>query len=363
MKKGIGLSLLVFVILLGITWLAVRFDLDIKIGRLFFSEDGGWIYRNVQPWRALYQYGTIPGLILTLAALIVFFAGFVREKWRDYRSPMLVVILTSVLGAGLLVNGILKPYCGRPRPREVTAFNGHWAYCAPCLNSTPGKGMSFPCGHCTMGFLFVTLIYCRRKSSKIAYGGAAIGLVLGALLGVARAAQGAHFATDTLWSLGVILIVSLVLNDIIIPIVDNTHLWSRTFTRRQLAVFGICVCSAAIVITLVFMTRRPYYGIESRLLSLPPKVQHLVVHANQTFANSTLAYSDEQARIEVVGQGFGWPTASEDVDIVAMTDGDALKVTVNIVAEGYFAELRHELLLTLPLAFKDRLKIEILDTD
>ena len=128
-KKGIGLSLGVVAALLAITWVAVALDIDITVARLFYSETEGWIHRDAQPWRFLYAYGTVPGLLLTLAALILFFLGYFQPRWREYQKHMMVIVLTCILGAGILVNAILKPYCGRPRPHVGPAAHLSAWYC------------------------------------------------------------------------------------------------------------------------------------------------------------------------------------------------------------------------------------------
>lgn len=358
-KKGIGLCLLVLAVLLLITWIAMALNLDIAVGRLFFSEEGGWIYKDAQPWRALYLYGTVPGLVFTLGALLLFFLGFAKSRWQRYQKYMLVIVLTSILGAGVLVNSILKPYCGRPRPRDIVAFNGQWDYCSPCLNSTPGKGMSFPCGHCTMGFLFVTLIYLRRKSPLVAYGGAVFGLSYGILLGVARAAQGAHFATDTLWSLGVLVIVSLLIYYILIPLLEKSWLRRRAFTRQQIIWAAVGTFLVVVAIAFAFLTRRPFYEMFSHPLVLPPQIRQVVVHSNVDLEKSAVAYANRSAKVALLSQGFGWTNAKEAVTVTADIRDQTLYVRVRIRPDGYFAELDHQLFLTLPASAKDRIAVQI----
>ncbi|MCP4746288.1 MAG: phosphatase PAP2 family protein [Desulfobacteraceae bacterium] len=358
-KKGIGLSLVAFTALTGLTWLFLWLKLDIRVADLFYSPNGGWIYQNAQPWKALYQYGTIPGLMLTLLTLGIFFGGFLKPELRNYQKGMLVVVLTTILGAGVLVNAILKPWCGRPRPREIIQYKGQWNYCAPCTGSTPGKGMSFPCGHCSMGFVFVTLIYCRSNSKKIAYGGCAFGLVYGVLMGVARAAQGAHFATDTLWSLGVIVIVSLNLHYIAGPLIEKSVAHIKKFSIWKIALAGTSFFTAAFLIAIVFLTRRPYYEIESYSISPAPHIQRLVIQSNVKFVKTSISYEDRPVKVSIVGQGFGWVNAKEHVDFKTAKEQNILKVQITALTEGYFPELRHQLLISLPLSFKDRIKVEI----
>jgi membrane-associated PAP2 superfamily phosphatase len=358
-SKGIGLSLLVFAVLVLLTWVALALDADMKVSAFFFNKDIGWRYKDAQPVRILYLFGTMPGLALSLTALSITFLGFIQPKWREYQKQMLVIVLTTILGAGVLVNGILKPYCGRPRPREVAAFNGQWEFCSPCFNDTPGKGLSFPCGHCTMGFLFVTLIYLRRRSPAIAYGGALFGIFYGLLMGIARAAQGAHFVTDTLWSFGVLVIVSLLLYYILIPRIERSWLKARTFSPKQILVGGICVTLLMGGITLGFLTRRPYYEMTTHQLTLPTSVKQIILHSNITLVKRTIDYKNKPAIVALLSQGFGWPDAKERVEILFDIKEDTLVLEITATQNGYFAELKHQLFLTLPAILKNQINVSV----
>jgi lipid A 4'-phosphatase len=360
--KGIGLSLLIAAGLVFLTWAALALDVDMKVAAFFFNKSSGWTYKDAEPWRALYLFGTMPGLALALMSLSILFLGFIQPKWQTYQRQMLVIVLTTILGAGVLVNGILKPYCGRPRPREIITFNGQWEFCRPCFNDAPGKGLSFPCGHCTMAFIFVTLIYLRPKSAAIAYGGAIFGLVYGILMGVARAAQGAHFVTDTLWSLGVLVIVSLLCNYILIPVVAKSWLRARTFSPKQLTAIGVGFAILMGAITLSFLTRRPYYEMTTRELNLPSSVKQVVVHLNVDLVKKTIDFKNVPVMVGLLGEGFGWANADERIEMIPDHRGEIFNLKIRVIPEGYFAELQHQLFLTLPVRFKDRVKVRI-ETD
>jgi hypothetical protein len=102
-----------------------------------------------------------------------------------------------------LVNAVFKEHWGRPRPREVTEFGGRerfekvWEYDA----SSPGK--SFPSGHASMGFcLFALYFVGRAMRQEWTRWAVPVALGLGGALGLARIAQGGHFASDVMWSAG-----------------------------------------------------------------------------------------------------------------------------------------------------------------
>ena len=357
--KGIGLAVLVLVLLLAATSLVLRFGLDLKVAGLFFSPAEGWRYANDWPWQLLYHYGTIPGLMLTLASLVVFSLGLFRPGWYAWRRSMIVIALTAVLGAGLLVNAILKPYCGRPRPREVVEYQGQWTYCQPCGDSVPGKGMSFPCGHCTMGFLFVSLVFCWQRSKLLAIAGAGFGLVLGSLLGIARAAQGAHFLTDIFWSLGVLLMVSLLSFYIAAPWVERWIAGKRLGVRRHKKWVGLILGVVIVLFTVLFLTRRPFFEIKAISISLPAGVTHLMVVSDVDLVKTDIHYEGQRALIKVLGQGFAFPNAHQDIEFVTRMEDRDLIVDIHVSRQGYFSELQHQLLVTLPLEKKNRISVDV----
>ena len=357
--KGLGGALFVIVIFAAFTWLALRLELDHRVAGLFFSPSDGWQFKNAWLWKLLYQYGTVPGLVLTLTAIVIFFITLFKSNWRPWRRSMLVIALTSILGAGLMVNAILKPYCGRPRPKEVIQYNGQWEFCSPCLDSPPGIGMSFPCGHCAMGFLFVTLAFCRRQSKILAYAGAGFGILLGGLLGTARAAQGAHFLTDIVWSLGILLATALLLYYLIVPLIEN---WIRRRSQMRLghkigAAVGLAVLMVVIIIA--FLTRRPYYEVKSHSLALPDSINYIVVDSDVDLVKTGIEYQGTRITVSLLGQGFASPNADQRIAFKDEIQGQQLKLDVMVTRRGYFSELQHQLFISLPPEAKDRIAVDI----
>ena len=150
--KGWSLIAVTLGTLLLVSWAVVHWDLDRSIAGRFYSPSDGWYLGDRQPWRWLYEYGTIPGIMLAVAALIAWITCLVKTRLHYLRPYFLIVVLTAVIGPGILVNGVLKNYWGRPRPRQVQEFGGRWEYRHLHQPGTPGRGESFPCGHCSMGF-------------------------------------------------------------------------------------------------------------------------------------------------------------------------------------------------------------------
>ncbi|PWB67577.1 MAG: hypothetical protein C3F14_01695, partial [Deltaproteobacteria bacterium] len=123
-----------------------------------------------------------------------------RGKSRRSRLIGTFLLLCVALGPGLIVNGILKDHWGRPRPRQIVEFAGRMEYVPPLLPART-HGKSFPCGHCSVGYLYAAGWWAwRRSHPKRAAVSLAAGMVVGTLLGFGRMAAGGHFLSDVAWS-------------------------------------------------------------------------------------------------------------------------------------------------------------------
>jgi len=194
-------------------------DADLAISRPFFQPDTGqWPLQEVQPWKALYDWGQYPAVILGGAGLAIALAGGVCAWLRPFRKGGFFLAALLVLGPGLITNLVLKDYSGRPRPSEVTQFGGELPFRPVGDVWVEGDGKSFPCGHAAMGFyLMAPAFLCYRRRPALAAAFVAVGLLAGGMLGAARIVQGRHFASDVLWSLAIVYFTGLALHWLIQP--------------------------------------------------------------------------------------------------------------------------------------------------
>jgi membrane-associated PAP2 superfamily phosphatase len=177
----------------------------------FYSPGGandGWVQARYKPWGLIYDYGEIPGIAVAIGALILFVGSSLGKASTRYKKPCLVVVLTVIIGPGILVNGLLKNCWGRPRPIDITAFGGTKEYRNVFQPGGPGEGKSFTCGHCAIAFSIsaVGAFFPYFPSLSIVCLGS--GIAYGVITGVARIAQGGHFPTDVLWS-GVVVFITI----------------------------------------------------------------------------------------------------------------------------------------------------------
>jgi len=174
--------------------------LDLQISQSFF-ENGSFISHPFWDW--LYLYGLWPGWMMMGIALMGLLFSF-SKSYLSWRKPCLYLVLTFVIGSGLIIHAGFKDHWGRPRPRQVVEFGGlqsFRSYYQPNI-SQPEPSKSFACGHASLGFYFFSLALLGMiYQSRILYwAGWGLAWGLGGLLSIARIAQGGHFLSDTLAS-------------------------------------------------------------------------------------------------------------------------------------------------------------------
>jgi membrane-associated PAP2 superfamily phosphatase len=188
------LSALAVTLLFGVS------SLDITAARWFYRPTGTdhWPLAAQDPWPLLYRASPWVTASLVIAGLAMLAAGTLLRR-RPWRRHAVFVLLSVVLGPGLIGNVLLKDHWNHPRPREIVEFGGALHYVSTPLPGREG-GASFPCGHCTVGFLYGIgwWIWKRRRAQALT--SLSAGLLAGGLLGVGRMAAGAHFLSDIFWS-------------------------------------------------------------------------------------------------------------------------------------------------------------------
>jgi lipid A 4'-phosphatase len=207
--KGLAIILGLFIFGVAATAVLQSTGWDLAWPASFYAAGGpheGWFLRRDQPWAFLYDYGEYPTWILGALALALCVAVKLGKVPRSYFKPSLVVILTAILGPGLLVNGILKPNWGRPRPSEIAGMGGDREYRRVWEPQGPGHGRSFTCGHCAMAYAVSSVAAFYPLHPVVAVIALTGGLAFGTAAGIARLVQGGHFPTDIIWS-GVLVLM------------------------------------------------------------------------------------------------------------------------------------------------------------
>jgi lipid A 4'-phosphatase len=295
--------------------------LDIAVARAFYRPDplSHWPLAHQRPWSLLYGAAPWVTALLVSAGLGALAAGFRRAR-GDWRRAAVLLLLGVAIGPGLLANVVFKDHWQHPRPRDLVEFGGPLRYVPTPLIGAEG-GASFPCGHCSVGFMCGAGWWIwRRRRPAWAAASLAGGLALGLLLGVGRMAAGAHFLSDIVWSALLAFGVLHVLWYHVLPVPahaqrvpgsmaaaaapEMTGTASRHWSRLSAV---LALFAAAGVLLALFVTP---HGTELTarvpLTQLSPRVLEVTADT----ANVTLLLVDTpRAELDVKGElhGFGLP--------------------------------------------------------
>ncbi len=190
-------------------------QLDVVISARFYQPDAGFVYKDV-PWvQTLYWLFArlqIPILIALVLGLLV---AYLRAPWARHRAALWFLLLSLLLGPGLVVNEALKNHWGRARPAHITEFGGEARYSPPWqISDQCLKNCSMSSGHAALGFYPMALgwVWWRRRKTWWLAGG-----LSGAWVGLGRVLQGGHFVSDVLVSGAVVWGVCALLAHLILP--------------------------------------------------------------------------------------------------------------------------------------------------
>lgn len=211
------LRILVYV-LLGITVAITLISLvgpniDLAVANLFYDPTSFRRFVGIaNPYLIpLREHGMIA---IGTCALIVILALMSYLPGRLPSVPpraAIALTLSLIIGPGIMVNGILKPYGGRPRPVEVTQFGGNlqfvdwWNPTGSCRSNC-----SFMSGEATTAAWMVGPAMLVPPPWRTVAIGAA--LVFAGVVGALRIVAGAHFFTDVLVGILAMIVIVLTVN-------------------------------------------------------------------------------------------------------------------------------------------------------
>lgn len=255
--------------------------IDLSLQEKIYASGGdSWALGDSFFWQTLYRFGTIPALILTLGSLGAFAASWTRAKWKPWRRVLIFIVLTAIVGPGLVTNLALKENWGRPRPREVEGLGGHNTFEAVLTVDRESEGKSFPCGHATMGYLFLGGFFLlRRHRFSLAVGFLVGGLIAGTLTGIARMMQGGHFLSDVIWAAAICWFVPMGLYFALglhRGLRQSSDLFEKTprWIKVAVTIVGLGLFAAAMLAT-PFRTKRDFFLVHEEAKTGPLHVELL----------------------------------------------------------------------------------------
>lgn len=183
--------------------------IDLRISAMFFD---GTSFPRDRWWQTFEQVGLTVFLcasVVAVVALYLFNRAAGRSLWGIDGRRVAFLLLVIMLGPGLIVNATLKNNFGRARPRDVAEFGGLKQFTPAFVVSREcSTNCSFSSGDAAGGFVAIALVLALSRSRLLMLAA----ILFGSAISLARIATGAHFFSDTVVSLFVMLILSDVLN-------------------------------------------------------------------------------------------------------------------------------------------------------
>ncbi len=203
-------------------------QLDLLVSGWFFAPQQQRFVWQQFPWVGeLSQLVRLSGWCLGVGLLLAMGFGWWRNR-QHHKLPRsfyrhLYVLLALLLGAGLLVNSVVKPTVGRARPYTVAEFGGSQRFTAPWVISDQcQRNCSFPSGDAAMGFFWlVPAVVYRPKSNRRRAAWILLALVVAIGCSLPRLGAGKHFLSDLVWSAWLVLAASCLLHRLL------KRLWRR----------------------------------------------------------------------------------------------------------------------------------------
>ncbi len=334
--------------------------LDLSLQQRFFDDEAAWKWANHWLWRGLYDWGTLPAVLVVVSALVALLAGYRWPAVRRWRRVALYLIASLALGPGIVINAVFKEHWGRPRPRHVENFGGPYVHERVWTYDARSPGKSFPCGHCSMGFYFlgVALLLGRTRRGLWVAVTAAGG---GVLIGMARVAQGGHFLSDVLWS-GTF---TLAASGVLFYGLGLHRGWAyteRENPKRQRVPWYVWTGAGGVLgaALLVIGLATPHQRDDRYAIEVPegkPFEVSLLLEGDQHMVRS--AAEGELAGIRVQSDGHGLPGSAIKEVWTDEGDGEEPYFQLKQRHSGWFAELLHRNTVVLPAEREGFVKIRL----
>ena len=96
-------------------------NFDLEVSKFFYSKD----HFQHNPLRDfIYTYGMLPAQSFFILAVVMLIFSYIHPQLSVWRKGVWTVVLTMVIGIGLVINLGFKDHWGRPRPKQIQEFGG-----------------------------------------------------------------------------------------------------------------------------------------------------------------------------------------------------------------------------------------------
>ena len=210
--------------LTAVSFIFVGFpQIDITVSALFYKPERNFLLRDtslhlfVDSWiRPSVKYLAIAFVVACVYKLLL-------GKSPIKRRFNIVAFLFSsfFLGPVLLVNGLLKEFIGRARPKNIIEYGGTKIFSPAYFPADQCEtNCSFVSGDAAVAFS--TIAFALIFKGKLRFQMVAVALSFGVLVSIYRLGTGAHFLSDTVLSGLFCILIILILERMLLGKVDQT---------------------------------------------------------------------------------------------------------------------------------------------
>ena len=176
-------------------------------------------------------------------------------------------------------------------------------------------------------------------------------------MSIARIAQGGHFITDAMWSLGVVWLTLTALYYFVYqpPRTENKHVMLFTKKQKLNVSAGVILFLSALVI-FIWM-RRPFYKEHNTVFEINKDVSELVFFVPEKWELETAKFQEsENGEFLLLVKGFAPPYTTHYLSHSIEKVEKLIKVHFKESVDGYHRNFNHKFNLRLPKHLKGHVK-------
>ena len=225
-KRRFNLSTITFLAatLTAVSFIFVGFpQIDIIVSALFYKPEQNFLLRDT-PLHLFVDSWIRPSIKFLTVTLVVacVYKLFLGKSPIKRRFNIVAFLFSSfLLGPVLLVNGLLKEFIGRARPKNIIEYGGTKIFSPAYFPADQCEtNCSFVSGDAAVAFS--TIAFALIFKGKLRFQLVAIALSFGVLVSIYRLGTGAHFLSDTVLSGLFCILIILILERMLLRKADQT---------------------------------------------------------------------------------------------------------------------------------------------
>ncbi len=203
------LSAVLLLVFVSLAFIALP-GLDLAVSRFFYDPATGFLDRRTGLVDFVRETGWLVEWLLAIGVIAPLLLKLLFPDSELLVRPRatLFVLVSYLIGPGLIVNGILKDHWGRARPHQIVEFGGDAAFSSVWgLSDQCQRNCSFASGEGASAFWLMAIVFLVPEERRWPVG--VVTLAFATLVSLARIAGGGHFLSDVLVAWLIVLLVLL----------------------------------------------------------------------------------------------------------------------------------------------------------